>query len=251
METATRNIVVTGGGTGIGFEIARTFAMGGAAVTITGRRTEVLSDAAGRIGGRAVAFDASNPKAVAAALADLPDRIDVLVNNAGGNTDLSGDDSASAADPSTVDGLTALARQWQANLDANVLSAVLVTAALASRLADNGRVINFSSIAARNGADSYGAAKAAVEAWTASLAADLGPRGITVNVVSPGLVLDTEFFRGRMTPAGIDRRVAATRNGRPGTPADIAATVEFLASAGAGHITGQIIHVNGGAYLGR
>ncbi len=250
MESATRNIVVTGGGTGIGFEIARTFAMSGAAVTITGRRTEVLSDAAGRIGARAVAFDASDPKAVAEALADLPDRVDVLVNNAGGNTDLS-DDSASVADPSTVDGLAALARQWQANLEANVLSAVLVTAALASRLADDGRVINFSSIAARNGADSYGAAKAAVEAWTASLAADLGPRGITVNVVSPGLVVDTEFFRGRMTPAGVERRVAATRNGRPGTPADIAATVEFLASAGAGHITGQIIHVNGGAYLGR
>ena len=250
MESATRNIVVTGGGTGIGFEIARTFAMSGAAVTITGRRTEVLSDAAGRIGARAVAFDASDAKAVAEALADLPDRVDVLVNNAGGNTDLS-DDSASVADPSTVDGLAALARQWQANLEANVLSAVLVTAALASRLADDGRVINFSSIAARNGADSYGAAKAAVEAWTASLAADLGPRGITVNVVSPGLVVDTEFFRGRMTPAGVERRVAATRNGRPGTPADIAATVEFLASAGAGHITGQIIHVNGGAYLGR
>ena len=250
METATRNIVVTGGGTGIGFEIARTFAMSGAAVTITGRRTDVLSNAASRIGARAVAFDASDPKAVAAALADLPDRVDVLVNNAGGNTDLS-DNNPSAADPSSVDGLTALAHQWQANLDANVLSAVLVTAALTSRLADDGRVINFSSIAARNGADSYGAAKAAVEAWTASLAADLGPRGITVNVVSPGLVVDTEFFRGRMTPAGVERRVAATRNGRPGTPADIAATVEFLASAGAGHITGQIIHVNGGAYLGR
>ena len=250
METATRNIVVTGGGTGIGFEIA----------------PHVRDERRGRddhrsTHGRAVrrgrtdrsprgAFDASDPKAVAAALADLPDRVDVLVNNAGGNTDLSGDDSASA-DPSTVDGLAALARQWQANLDANVLSAVLVTAALASRLADDGRVINFSSIAARNGADSYGAAKAAVEAWTASLAAELGPRGITVNVVSPGLIVDTEFFRGRMTPAGIERRVAATRNGRPGTPADIAATVEFLASAGAGHITGQIIHVNGGAYLGR
>jgi NAD(P)-dependent dehydrogenase (short-subunit alcohol dehydrogenase family) len=251
METATRNIVVTGGGTGIGFEIARTFAMSGAAVTITGRRTEVLSDAAGRIGARAVAFDASDPTSVAAALADLPDRVDVLVNNAGGNTDLSDDDGVAAADPTTADGLAALARRWQANLDANVVSAVLVTAALTSRLADNARVINFSSIAARNGADSYGAAKAAVEAWTASLAADLGSRGITVNVVSPGLVLDTEFFRGRMTPDGIERRVAATRNGRPGTPADIAATVDFLASPGAGHITGQVIHVNGGAYLGR
>jgi 3-oxoacyl-[acyl-carrier protein] reductase len=251
METATRNVVVTGGGTGIGFEIARTFALSGAAVTITGRRTDVLSDAAGRIGARAVAFDASDPKAVAAALGDLPDRVDVLVNNAGGNTDLSDAGQPAQADPTTAEGLDALAQQWQANLDANVLSAVLVTAALASRLADHARVINFSSIAARNGADSYGAAKAAVEAWTASLAADLGPRGITVNVVSPGLVLDTEFFRGRMTPDGIERRVAATRNGRPGTPADIAATVDFLASPGAGHITGQVIHVNGGAYLGR
>ena len=64
-------------------------------------------------------------------------------------------------------------------------------------------------------------------------------------------MLDTEFFRGRMTPDGIERRVAATRNGRPGRPTDIAATVEFLASPGAGHITGQIVHVNGGAYLGR
>jgi 3-oxoacyl-[acyl-carrier protein] reductase len=251
MDTPTRNVVVTGGGTGIGFEIARTFALSGAAVTITGRRADVLADAAGRIGACAVVFDASDPSAVADALADLPDRVDVLVNNAGGNTDLSGDNSAADADPTTADGLATLARQWRANLDANVLSAVLVTAALASRLADDARVINFSSIAARNGADSYGAAKAAVEAWTASLAADLGGRGITANVVSPGLVLDTEFFRGRMTPDGIERRVAATRNGRPGRPTDIAATVEFLASPGAGHITGQIIHVNGGAYLGR
>ena len=251
MDTPTRNVVVTGGGTGIGFEIARTFAMSGAAVTITGRRADVLADAAGRIGARAAVFDASDPKAVAAALADLPDRVDVLVNNAGGNTDLSGDNSTSDTDPTTADGLATLARQWQANIDANVLSAVLVTAALAPRLADDARVINFSSIAARNGADSYGAAKAAVEAWTASLAGDLGGRGITVNVVSPGLVLDTEFFRGRMTPDGIERRVAATRNGRPGRPTDIAATVEFLASPGAGHITGQIVHVNGGAYLGR
>jgi 3-oxoacyl-[acyl-carrier protein] reductase len=251
MDTATRTVVVTGGGTGIGLEIARSFALRGASVTITGRRADVLADAATRIGARAVPFDASDPKAVAEALRELPERVDVLVNNAGGNTDLSSDGDAAAIDPTTTDGLAALARQWQANLDANVLSAVLVTAALAARLADGARVINFSSIAARNGADSYGAAKAAVEAWTASLAADLGPRGITVNVVSPGLIVDTEFFRGRMTPSGIERRVAATRNGRPGTPADIAATVDFLASPGAGHITGQIIHVNGGAYLGR
>ncbi len=131
------------------------------------------------------------------------------------------------------------------------MSAVLVTTALMSRLPDGGRIVTIGSIAARLGAGSYGAAKAAIEAWTASVASDLGPRGITANVVSPGLILDTEFFRGRLTDAGIERRVAATRNQRAGTPADVAAMVLFLASAQAGHITGQVLHVNGGAFLGR
>jgi len=112
-------------------------------------------------------------------------------------------------------------------------------------------VVTIGSIAARNGAGSYGAAKAAIEGWTASLASELGPRGITANVVSPGLVLDTEFFRGRLTEEGIAQRVAQTRDGRPGEPADVAATVRFLASPEARHITGQVVHVNGGAYLGR
>ncbi|WP_246017603.1 SDR family oxidoreductase [Micromonospora pisi] len=107
------------------------------------------------------------------------------------------------------------------------------------------------AVYARQGAGAYGAAKAAVEAWTASLAGELGPRGITANVVAPGLIVDTEFFRDRMTPEGVDRRVAATRNGRAGTADDVAATIAFLASPAAGHLTGQVIHVNGGAYLGR
>jgi len=80
--------------------------------------------------------------------------------------------------------LAGLAATWRANFDANVLSAVLVTAALTPKLAIDGRVITVGSIAARNGAGSYGAAKAAVEAWTAHLATDLGPRGITANVVA-------------------------------------------------------------------
>jgi hypothetical protein len=77
------------------------------------------------------------------------------------------------------------------------------------------------------------------------------PRGITVNVVSPGFTAGTEFLRGRLTGEREQRLIAETRNGRAGTPADIAATVAFLASPGAGHLTGQVIHVNGGAYLGR
>ncbi|WP_460494845.1 SDR family oxidoreductase [Dactylosporangium cerinum] len=174
----------------------------------------------------------------------LPAHVDVLVNNAGGNT------SFDRPDPADGD-LEALAANWRANLDANLLSAVLVTAALTPRLTDHARIVTIGSIAARQGAGSYGAAKAAVEAWTASIASELGPRGITANVVAPGLILATEFFRDRLTEDGIGQRVAATRNRRAGAPDDVAAAVLFLAAPTAGHVTGQVIHVNGGAYLGR
>lgn len=239
-----REVVVTGGGTGIGYAVAAGFGAAGDQVTITGRREAVLADAGARLGARWVAFDAADPAAVGAALPELPDRVDVLVNNAGGNTDLAGQ----RPEPGDLAGLAA---EWWANLSANLLSAVLVTAALAPRLATGGRVVTLGSIAARTGAGSYGAAKAAVEAWTADLAGELGPRGITANVVAPGLTLDTEFFRGRLTDARRQRLVAATRTGRASTPADVAATVRFLCAPEAGQVTGQVVHVNGGAYLGR
>lgn len=237
-----RHVVVTGGGTGIGFAIAESFAAAGDAVTITGRRAGVIQDAAARLGAAAVAADAADPDGVAELLRALPEQVDVLVNNAGGNTDF---------DRPEPQDLTELAAQWKANFDSNVVSAVLTTTAVAPRLVDGGRVVLLGSIAARLGAGSYGAAKAALEAYTATVATELGPRGITVNLVAPGLVVDTEFFRDRLGEDGIARRVAATKNKRPGTPADVAATVRFLASPEAGHLTGQVIHVNGGAYLGR
>ncbi|GAT65072.1 SDR family oxidoreductase [Planomonospora sp. ID91781] len=245
-----REIVVTGGGTGIGYAVAAAFVAQGDRVTIAGRREHVLKEAADRLDpGRtglvaAVAFNAANPVAVGEALDRLPSRVDVLVNNAGGNTDL----DRPADDGDLMD----VAEGWWANLNANLMSAVLVTSALIPRLADDGRIVTIGSIAARGtGSGSYGAAKAAVEAWTADLAAELGPRGVTANVVSPGLVVDTEFFRGRLTEEGVRRRVENTRNGRAGTPEDVAETVRFLASPQARHLTGQVVHVNGGAYLGR
>jgi 3-oxoacyl-[acyl-carrier protein] reductase len=68
---------------------------------------------------------------------------------------------------------------------------------------------------------------------------------------TPGLTLGSEFFRGRLSDARRERLVAETRTGRAGTTADVAAAVMFLASPAAGHLTGQVVHVNGGAYLGR
>jgi 3-oxoacyl-[acyl-carrier protein] reductase len=246
-----RQVVVTGGGTGIGLAVAGEFVQAGDQVTITGRRDYVLKEATAGLAARAgrapvayVCFDAGDPAAVSAALERLPAQVDVLVNNAGGNTDFD-------REPVSDGDLAGLAAAWRANLAANLLSAVLVTAALTPRLARDARIISFSSIAARRGAGSYGAAKAAVEAWTADVAAELGPRGITANVVSPGLTLGSEFFRDRLTDTRRERLVAETRTGRAGTTADVAATVMFLASPAAGHVTGQVIHVNGGAYLGR
>jgi NAD(P)-dependent dehydrogenase (short-subunit alcohol dehydrogenase family) len=231
-----RTVLVTGGGTGIGYAIAEAFVAAGDRVVITGRRADVLAEAGHRLGASAVPFDATDPAA------DLPSTVDVLVNNAGGNTDFvaSGEED-----------LGSVAARWNANWAANVLSAVLVTTAVTPRMPDGGRVITIGSIAARTGAGSYGAAKAAVEAWTADLSATLGPRGITANVVAPGLTLTTEFFRDRLTEERTATLVAATRTKRAGTPADIAAIVHFLASPGARHVTGQVIHANGGAYLGR
>jgi 3-oxoacyl-[acyl-carrier protein] reductase len=208
---------------------------------ITGRRPKPLAETVAELGSavRAVPFDASDPQQVQQALADLPAAVNVLVNNAGGNADIGAPEPESLAE---------LATAWQANLQASVLSSVLVTTALRDRLVHGGAVISFSSIAAhRGGAGSYAAAKAAVEAWNLTLARDVGADRITANVVAPGFIDGTEFFRGGMTDQRRSALIGQTANGRAGTAADIAATVLFLASPAATHITAQTIHVNGGA----
>ncbi|MEV6830319.1 SDR family oxidoreductase [Amycolatopsis sp. NPDC051102] len=238
-----REILVTGGGTGIGYAVAAAFAEAGERVTITGRREQVLTEAATLTGARPVVFDAADPVAVEAALAELPDRIDVLVNNAGGNTDF--------LDGGAEEGLAGFAAAFERNLRSNVVSAALVTHALRDRFADGARIITIGSIAAHTGAGSYGAAKAAVEAWNVSVAREFGPRGITANVVAPGLIGDTEFFHGQLSDRRREWLIGNTMNKRPGTPEDVVAVVTFLASPAAGHVTGQVVHVNGGAHLGK
>ncbi|HEX2771732.1 MAG TPA: SDR family oxidoreductase [Micromonosporaceae bacterium] len=247
---ADRLAVVSGGGTGIGAATAQGLAEDGYEVLIVGRRAAVLGAAAERIGAelgrpdavRPVVADIADPRQVNAVVDAVAGRpVDVIVNNAGGY--LGGDDTT----------LPGIADWWRANFESNVLTAVLLTEALLPAVRrPGGRIILISSIAAqRGGAGPYSAAKAALHGWAYDLAAQLGAEQVAVNVVSPGYVVDTEFFGDRMTPEGHARRVAATLVGRAGTPAEVAGAIRYLAGPSGGYVTGQVLGVNGGSVLGR
>ncbi|WP_327684741.1 SDR family NAD(P)-dependent oxidoreductase [Streptomyces sp. NBC_00467] len=247
-----RTVVISGGGTGIGFAAAEAFAADGEQVVLLGRREEVLARAAEQIpGARYRAVDLSEPRGAREA-AEFTEReygtVDVLVHSAGGNGRL---EQRSAYDD---DPLEAVARDWTLNFRLNTLTAALLTEATRGHLATpGGRVLFLSSIAAYRGSGlaPYAAAKAALHPYAFKLARELGPRGITVNVVAPGFVEETEFFGGGDFPE--ERRsalVAETATGRIGHPGDVAQTLRWLASSAAGHITAQVIQVNGGAERG-
>jgi 3-oxoacyl-[acyl-carrier protein] reductase len=246
-----RNVLITGAGGGIGRAIAARFIADGDTVVITGRNADRLQRTAAELGARGVVCDAADPAQVAVLNAGLADTLDVLVNNAGGNTDFDEPADGERNGSDSRIGLERLAASWRANLDANLISAVLTTHAVAGRLATGGSVISIGTIGAERGGGSYGAAKAALAAWNAYLSAEIGPRGVTANVISPGYIADTNFFRDRLTRERRDNLIAATHDKRPGEPGDIAETAHFLASPGARHITGQTIHVNGGAFTTR
>jgi 3-oxoacyl-[acyl-carrier protein] reductase len=235
----SRLAVVSGGGTGIGAAIARGLMDDGFDVAVIGRRLEPLRSVKGA---QAIQADLQDPAALAGVAEALGDReVDVLVNNAGGYIGR------------TTDDLGAIARQWQETFEANVMTAVLLTETLLARLRrPGGRILLLSSIAAqRGGGGPYSAAKAALHGWVLDLAAQLGPQGVTANVISPGYIAQTEFFAGRMTPEGHASRVNATLVGRAGVPEDIAQAVRWLVGPHSGFVTGQIINVNGGSVLGR
>ncbi|MFI9780373.1 SDR family NAD(P)-dependent oxidoreductase [Streptomyces sp. NPDC051956] len=237
----TRTILVTGATSGIGRAAAARFAAEPAEVFITGRHADTVECTAKELNVKGIVCDATNPVTVAN-LATHLSSLDVLVNAAGG---------LAGPPPEGASPLEAAHAEWQTHLSQNLLSAVLTTTALRDRLTHGSTVINIGSIGAERRGGSYGAAKAALAAWNASISAELAPRDITCNVISPGYIADTNFFRGQLSDERHVALVEETHNKRPGSVDDVAETAYFLASSGARHITGQTINVNGGAFTTR
>jgi 3-oxoacyl-[acyl-carrier protein] reductase len=235
-----RTAVVTGGGTGIGRAVATLLAADGYRVAVLGRRREVLDEVAGEIGGVAVTADLALPSDVARAAEEVAEAlgtVDALVLNAG---------SARRGPQETLEQLAA---HWTATMAQNLLPAVLLEHALRDHLRrPGGRVVAVSSSSARvvGGEVAYAASKAALNRWVRTMAAELGREGITVNAVAPGFVPDTGLYDGTLDPDWTERAARSIAVRRVGTPADIADSIRWLVSPGAGFVNGTVVEVDGG-----
>lgn len=242
-----RVAIVTGGGRGIGAEIARTFARAGAAVTVTSRTASDVEAVAKQIesnGGTALAYptdiaDHDNLPGLVERTVDELGGLDIVVNNAGGGYEWS------PFLDTTVEQLEAL---FHFTVATPFRLCQLAVPHLLERA--NAAIINIGSVTvgkALRGHLAYEASKAAVTQLTKSMAADLGPR-IRVNGIHPGAT-ETEFIREFLDNGPTELREAMinrTRLRRNGTPADIANAAVYLASPAAGWVTGTMLEVNGG-----
>jgi 3-oxoacyl-[acyl-carrier protein] reductase len=250
-ELEGRVAIVTGAGRNIGAAIARDLAAAGAAVVVNARsnraEAEAVADACRAAGGRAAVAlgDVIDPAAVQAMVATALDefgRLDIVVNNAAIRREI----PFAEMDFAT----------WRAVLDVCLDGAFHVTkAALAPlRASGAGAIINIGGLTGHTGAPHRAhvvAAKAGLAGLTRALAHDLAGDGITVNLVAPGMIDTTRGPGGSATPHAPGHRAGRkTLVGREGTSEEVAAAVRFLAGPRARYVTGQSIHVNGGAYLG-
>lgn len=241
---------ITGASQGIGAAIAESLIDAGASVCMhyfqSDATPRALAEKATAKGQRALVLQADLRKeaeanAVVEQAADFLGGLDVLINNAGSLV------ARRKLEEVDMD-------FWDEVIRINLTTMMLVTRAAVPKLiaAGESSIVNIASLAGRKGGHGgslvYSSAKGAMITWTRALAAELGPKGVRVNCVAPGLILGTRFHDTHTTKESADETVRGIPLGRGGYAEDIARPVVYLASEYDGFITGATLDINGGVY---
>lgn len=249
-KLAGKNVLITAGAQGIGESITKHFIDCGANVAIhyfsSADTAKQLTKYASGKGQKAIAISGDlTIETEATALVDQTvetlGSLDILINNAG-----------SLVARNMLNQMET--EFWHKVMDINLTSMMFVTRAASAHLAknDNSSIVNLASLAGRKGGHpgslAYSTSKGAILTFTRALSAELGPQGIRVNAVAPGLILGTSFHNTHTTKESADATVAGIPIQRAGDADDVARAVVYLASEYDGFITGATLDINGGVY---
>jgi 3-oxoacyl-[acyl-carrier protein] reductase len=243
---AERTALVTGGGRGIGLAAAQRLVRDGFLVAVVEVSERALAGAVAAPEAQtgqllplvASVCDAEAMRNAVATVVERWGRLDVLVNNAAVNR------------PGGL--FTQADSDWNAVLEVNLTGPFIASRAAAGpmKAQHHGAIVNIGSIGAAGfgASPAYAASKAGLVGLTKQMARELGPLGITVNLVAPG-VTTTEWVARNLDPAGMQVTQEATPMRRLGTPEDIAGIIAFLAGPDSRHVTGQVISASGGYWM--